>query len=200
MRGNPNPKAPNVYVIAGSNGAGKTTFAREFLLKQAGCKEFVNADFLAQGFSPFSPEVAAVRAGRFMLERIQELSRKKRDFAFETTLAGKTYVPVFKKLKTSGYTLYLYFLWLSDVNIALKRIAERVRKGGHKIPENVVRRRFKRGIANFFNLYEPLFDAWTILDHSVFPPRVIAAKLEGEVILHNQALYKKLKEGVANGS
>lgn len=187
-------KPPSVYIIAGSNGAGKTTFAREFLLEQVNCKEFVNADFLAQGFSPLAPELATIKAGRFTLERIRELSEMKKDFAFETTLSGKTYLQALKKLKAKGYAIHLYFLWIPNVEIVLKRIAERVRRGGHDIPKIDVRRRFKQGILNLFTLYEPLLDFWTLLDNSVFPPTIIASKREGEFSIHNQKLYNKIKE------
>lgn len=187
------PRHPRVYIIAGSNGAGKTTFAREFLLEQVKCKEFVNADFLAQGFSPFAPEIAAIKAGRFTLERIRELSKKKKDFAFETTLAGKTYFQMLKKLKKEGYSIHLYFLWLPKVEIALKRIAERVKRGGHRIPTKAVRRRFKQGIRNLFNLYEPLLDFWIFFDNSVSPPNLIAVKQEGELSIRRQDLFEKIR-------
>lgn len=188
------PKHPLVYIIAGSNGAGKTTFAKEFLLKQVHCKEFINADFLAQGFSPFAPEAAAMKAGRFVLERIQEFAHENKTFAFETTLSGKTYVHVLKSLKKKGYLINLYFLWLPNVEIALKRIKERTLRGGHHIPEKDVRRRFKQGLFNFFKLYEPLLNFWSIIDNYEVPPKTIAFKEQGILTVYDKSLYHKILE------
>lgn len=128
-----------------------------------------------------------------MLHQIDELSKKRRDFAFETTLSGKTYLHALKKLKAKGYTIHLYFLWLPDVKIALKRIVERVKQGGHDIPRHIVQRRFKQGIVNLFSLYKPLLDFWTIVDNSMFPPSVIALQREGELNVYRQELYEKIK-------
>jgi predicted ABC-type ATPase len=140
----------SLYIVAGPNGAGKTTFAREFLPNYVECLEFVNADLIASGLSPFSPERAAMRAGRLMLERIHFLADRATDFGFETTLSGKSYVRLLKDLKSRGYRIYLYFLWVDNVDIALERVAERVQRGGHNVPENIVRRRFNRGLPNLF--------------------------------------------------
>ena len=172
-------RRPNLYVIAGPNGAGKTTFARKFLPKYENCFEFVNADLIAGGLSPFSPENASIQAGRIMLEQIQHLSSRLLDFAFETTLSGKSYVPLLKDLKAKGYHIHLVYLWLSDVSLAIERIADRVRKGGHNIPEATVRRRFHKSLTNFIQIYEPLMDAWTIFDNSSNQPRRVAFK-EGD--------------------
>ena len=131
---------PRLYVVAGPNGAGKTTFARKFLPDYAHCKQFVNADLIASGLSPFSPEAAALRAGRLLLEQIRLLARARSDFGFETTLAGVTYVSIFSKLKAEGYRIHLFFLWVPTVELALARIADRVRRGGHDVLEPVVRR------------------------------------------------------------
>jgi len=124
---------PNLYIVAGPNGAGKTTFAREFLPNYAECLEFVNADLIAGGLSPFYPERAAIRAGRLMLEQIRLLASQDRDFGFETTLSGKTYVRLLTNLKAQGYRIHLYFLWIKNVDIAIERIADRVRRGGHSV-------------------------------------------------------------------
>ncbi|MBI2496241.1 MAG: zeta toxin family protein, partial [Candidatus Omnitrophica bacterium] len=155
-------RSPNVYVIAGPNGAGKTTFAKEFLPHYAKCENFVNADLIAQGLSPFSPEAAAMRAGRLLLEQIRLLAHKHSDFGFETTLSGITYVALLRRLKAQGYRIQLFFLWIPTVEMALARIADRVRRGGHDIPERVVRRRFHKGIQNFFTRYRPLLDLWML--------------------------------------
>ena len=131
-----------VHIIAGPNGAGKTTFARDFLPDFASCKEFVNADLIAQGLSPFASEGAALAAGRLMLERLEELGRRRENFAFETTLAGRGYVAWLRRLRKDGYVVQLYFLWLPTVDISLARVAYRVKHGGHFVPDEDVRRRF----------------------------------------------------------
>lgn len=184
--------APNLYIVAGPNGAGKTTFAREFLPNYANCLEFVNADLIAEGISPFSPEQAAVRAGRLMLEQIHLLAGKNRDFGFETTLAGKSYVRLLRNLESQGYRIHLYFLWIDNVDIALERIAERVRRGGHNVPEEIVRRRFDRGLPNLFYLYRPLLDFWVIFDNSTDNPAAIAYEEAGELQIIDHALFSKL--------
>src|SRR3989338_2732927 len=138
-------KKATVYVIAGPNGAGKTTFARKFLPEYVKCKQFVNADLIASGLSPFSPEVAALSAGKLLIEKIRELSEKMIDFGFETTLSGKSYVLFLKKLREQGYRIHLFFLWIPTLELALARIRDRVKKGGHDIPEPVVKRRFYKG-------------------------------------------------------
>lgn len=172
-------KSPQLYIIAGPHGAGKTTFAREFLPHYVDCKQFVNADFIAGGLAPFSPETAALRAGRLLLEQIRLLTQKKSDFGFETTLSGVTYVSLLRRLKAQGYAAHLFFLWIPDVKIALARIADRVRRGGYDIPEQVVRRRFHKGLKNLFKLYRPLLDSLTIFENSGTVPRVIATGAGG---------------------
>ena len=184
--------APNLYIVAGPNGAGKTTFAREFLPNYAKCLEFVNADLIAGGLAPFYPERAAIRAGRLMLEQIRLLAGQNRDFGFETTLAGKSYVRLLTNLKAQGYQIHLYFLWIKNVDIAIERIADRVRRGGHSVPEDVVRRRFIRGIPNFFNLYRPLMDFWVIFDNSTENPVMIAYEEDGDLKIIDPALLSKL--------
>src|SRR5215470_9355651 len=145
-----------LYIIAGPNGAGKTTFAREFLPNYANCKNFVNADLIAQGVAPFSPETAALRAGRLMLGEIRSFARRGESFAFETTLSGRSYISLFRELKARGYQVHIFFLWLRSADLALSRIKERVSKGGHDVPELVVRRRFERSTRNFFCHYRGL--------------------------------------------
>ncbi len=182
-------RKPNLYVIAGPNGAGKTTFARKFLPGYENCFEFVNADLIAGGLSPFSPERASIQAGRIMLEQIQNLSSRRLDFAFETTLSGKSYVSLLKDLKAKGYHIHLVYLWLSDVSLAIERIADRVRKGGHNIPEATVRRRFHKSLTNFFQIYEPLIDAWTIFDNSSSQPKMVAFKEGGRLKILDQDIF-----------
>jgi len=141
---------PKLYIIAGPNGAGKTTFARKFLPTCTTSREFVNADIIAQRLSPSNPEAVALRAGREMLERINVLAAQRVDFAIETTLSGKTYLPWLRNIKASGYELHLYFLWLPNVQMSIMRVTDRVRKGGHNIPESVIRRRYSTGIKIYF--------------------------------------------------
>jgi predicted ABC-type ATPase len=183
--------SPNLYVIAGPNGAGKTTFAREFLPNYGDCKNFVNADLIAEGVSPFSPEAAAFRAGRLMLEEIDVHARRGEDFGFETTLSGRSHVGLIRDLKQRGYKVHLFFLWLSAVDLALTRIKNRVLEGGHSVPESVVRRRFDRSIRGFFVHHQPLADTWLLFDNSAATPQPIAIK-EQHLRIMNTALYNLL--------
>ncbi|HXV28330.1 MAG TPA: hypothetical protein VD913_05120 [bacterium] len=167
---------PKLYIVAGPNGAGKTTFAKKFLPDYAACKQFVNADLIAGGLAPFSPETAALHAGRLLLEEIKKLSAKKVDFGFETTLSGVTYTRLLKRLRQEGYQIHLFFLWLSSLELALGRIEDRVKRGGHFIPEKVVRRRFHKGIDHLLHLYRPLLDSWCLFDNSASLPHLIAVE------------------------
>lgn len=191
-------KSKNIFVIAGPNGAGKTTFAREFLPSYAKSTNFVNADLIAQGLSPFRPEGVAVKAGRLVLRQIGEYAAREEDFAFETTLAGKSYAALLAKLKKSGYRSHIYFLWISSSELAIARIAERVFQGGHHVPAEDVRRRFRRGLANFFELYEPLADSWMLFDNSKTDHVLIAKRQSGRVEILDQDLFDSIKKsGVA---
>jgi predicted ABC-type ATPase len=189
-------KTPKAYIIAGPNGAGKTTFAREFLPRYARCVEFLNADYMAQGLSPFAPAQAAFAAGRLVLERMTECVQRRVDFGFETTLSGKTYRGIFETMKRRGYQLHLYFLWLPNVEMAIARVANRVAEGGHDIPEPVIRRRFDLGLNNLFSLYRPLLDSWMIFDNSDLPPKTIAAEERGRLKINLPEVYKNLVEDV----
>lgn len=144
---------PTVYVIAGPNGAGKTTFSSEFLPDFVNCREFLNADLIAAGLAPFAPETQNVRAGRLLLERIKELATDKRDFGFETTLSGRTYIRLLHQMQEQGYRVVLFFLWLPSADMSVVRVANRVRQGGHNVPEPDIRRRFRSGVRNLFQLY-----------------------------------------------
>ena len=141
---------PTVYVIAGPNGAGKTTFATEFLPDFVNCREFLNADLIAAGLSPFAPETQDVRAGRLLLTRIKELTAAKETFGFETTLSGRGYIRLFEKMRINGYRIVVFYLWLPSADMAVARVKARVRQGGHNVPESVVRRRYGVGLRNFF--------------------------------------------------
>lgn len=186
---------PRIFIIAGPNGAGKTTFAREFLPHYAECDEFVNADLIAEGISPFAATAAAFRAGRLMLEQIHLLAQRRLDFAFETTLSGKSYLPLLRNFKTQGYALHLFYLWLPSVELALARIADRVRLGGHNVPEAIVRRRFNKGLRNLFQFYRSLLDSWLILDNSTERPRIIAGEDQGVLHIHDKETYALLTKG-----
>lgn len=149
-----------IIIIAGPNGAGKTTFARSFLPEEAACPKFINADLIAAGLSPFAPEAAAIKAGRLMLEEIQFCVGRGECFAFETTLSGVGYLPHIRKWRQHGYHVTLIFLTLPDAEVAMARVAERVRQGGHDIPQDVIRRRFEAGLRNFESMYKAAVDAW----------------------------------------
>ena len=166
-------KSPRCIVIAGPNGAGKTTFAKEYLPKEAGVVHFVNADLIASGLSPLDPDLAKRTAGRLVLQELDRLAHGRKDFAFESTLSGLTYVQRFKNLKSAGYRIEIIFLWLPSPQVALRRIAIRVRQGGHDIPRHEVLRRFDRGWKNFHVVYLSLADTWTVYDNSGKIPRLI---------------------------
>jgi predicted ABC-type ATPase len=183
---------PNLYIIAGPNGAGKTTFARKFLPDYAKCLEFVNVDLIANGISPFDPERAALRAGRIMLEQIHSLAERGVGFGFETTLSGRTYVKLLQEMKRKRYLIHIFFLWISDVELALERIRLRVRNGGHHIPEVIVRRRFGRSLPNFLRVYKPLADSWTIFDNSGDVPKMIAFGESGKLEILDPNLFNIL--------
>lgn len=155
---------PNLYIIAGCNGAGKTTASFTILPGLLNCKEFVNADSIAAGLSPFNPEGVAIEAGRLMLLRIEELLKVKVDFAIETTLATRSYLSLIKKAKALGYKITLLYIWLDSPETAKKRVAIRVTKGGHNIPEDVIERRYYRGIYNLINLFIPVVNTWMIVN------------------------------------
>ncbi len=166
-------RAPRCIVIAGPNGAGKTTFAREFLPREAGVIHFVNADLIASGLSPLRPELAAKRGGRLVLTELNRLAKAREDFAFESTLSGRTYLRMMRRLKVSGYRIELVFLSLPSVELALQRIAARVRQGGHDVPRADVVRRLNRSWKNFQSMYRPLADTWSVYDNSEAAPRLL---------------------------
>jgi len=162
-----------VLIIAGPNGAGKTTFAREFLPNEAECPIFVNADLIAAGLAPFAPETAALHAGRLMLRELERHSAAGESFAFETTLSGRGYLQRIEAWQAAGYRVKLIFLQLDSADEAVARVAQRVRQGGHDVPEETIRRRFASGRENFRRLYAPLVDAWALYDNSGAQPRLL---------------------------
>lgn len=185
---------PNVVVIAGPNGAGKSTSAPFLLRDTLGIDNFVNADQIAAGLSAFNPEGAAFEAGRIMLDRVHSLAANGQDFAFETTLASRSFAPMLRKLKDNAdYRCYLVYLWLDSHLTAQKRVARRVSEGGHNIPDEVVQRRYWRGLINFNTLYRPLADEWRLYDNSrEFAPKLIAAGTASRATTINQPSTWKL--------
>ena len=167
------PKRPICIVIAGPNGAGKTTFAREFLPKDADVVHFVNADLIASGLSPLRPELAALAAGRLFLKELDRLAKARLNFAFESTLSGLTYVGRVKRWKAAGYRIKIIYLRLPSVRLALRRVAARVKQGGHNVPRSDVIRRFDRSWRNFQNIYSLLADTWTVYDNAHDRPQVL---------------------------
>ena len=184
----------SVYIVAGPNGSGKTTFAKKFLPDYAHCKQFVNADLIAGGIAPFSPEGSAIQAGKLLLGQIRSFSRKGIDFGFETTLAGKSYRNLLADLRNEGYKLHLFFLWIPTLEMALSRIEDRVKRGGHSIPKPVVARRFGRGIRHLFELYRPLLDLWCLFDNSGSFPHLIATGMASDLKVLDQPLFDKIKK------
>ena len=161
------------YIIAGPNGAAKTTFAKEFLPVEAECLNFINADLIAQGLAPFQPDKAVIKAAKLMIHQIDECIRKEESFAFETTLSGRTYIKKIREMKVKGYKIIIYFLKLASVDLAIERIKLRVSQGGHNVPLEDVRRRFERSWINFRTIYKPLADAWIVFDTSGSEPVII---------------------------
>jgi predicted ABC-type ATPase len=167
---------PHVIVIAGANGAGKSTVAPYLLRDTLGISKFVNADTLAQGLSAFAPETVAIAAGKIMLRRLDELAESNVDFAFETTLSTRSFLPRLNRMRENGYEFTLFFLWLKEMDLAVQRVAERVRQGGHNIPETTIKRRYEKGLLNFFTLYRPIADNWYFYDNSDEKDLMLIAK------------------------
>ncbi len=188
--------APNVVVIAGPNGSGKSTAAPALLRDYLGVIEFVNADVIAQGLSGFGAEHVALRAGRVMLERLRDLAAEEADFAFETTLASRTFAPWLGQLQQLGYRVHLLFLWLPAPEMAVARVASRVEIGGHDIPRDVIYRRYFAGLRNFFSLYRPLVDAWRMYDNSSRTGyELIAWQAEGNTLhVEQEVIWRQLVE------
>lgn len=185
----------NLYIIAGCNGAGKTTASFTILPKILDCKEFVNADEIAKGLSPFQPEKVAFEAGRIMLNRINELFKDNEDFSFETTLATKSYKQKILYAKENGYNVTLLFFWLKDFQLAKERVKERVKEGGHNIPVDVIERRYINGIINLFDIYLDIVDECLIFDNSEGNHLLIAEKHIRELIsIHNPDKFNALKQ------
>jgi predicted ABC-type ATPase len=180
------------FIIAGANGAGKTTASYTILPEMLNCKEFVNADELARGISPFNPESASIQAGKLMLERIGNLMTKGKDFAIETTLSTRSYKNLVKQAKENGYSVTLLYFWLRTPDLAIKRVEIRVKEGGHNIDEAIIRRRYKNGLTNFFRIFESIVDEWIFIDNSGDPFQIIAQRNGKEKIVNNAKVWKEL--------
>ena len=189
-----------LYIIAGCNGAGKTTASFTILPEVLDCKEFINADEIAKGLSPFQPESVAMQAGRIMLARMDELLQKGETFAFETTLATKSYKQKIEWAQANGYEVTLLFFWLDSPNIAKERVAQRVAEGGHNIPLETIERRYYNGIANLFAIYIDMVDICYIFDNSEGERTPIAKKYKGgKEIIYNADLYNQMKNSYEKG-
>jgi predicted ABC-type ATPase len=188
---------PTIVVIAGPNGAGKSTTAPRLLRGPLAVSEFVNADVIAQGLSAFRPESVAMAAGRAMLLRLRELAKGRSSFAFETTLASRTFAPWLKRLQADGYLVHLLFLALQSADLAVARVAERVRKGGHDVPEAVIRRRYQLGLENLGTLYQPFVDSWQVLDNGdIAGPRLLAkGDKGGRTLIFDADSWQNLTNG-----
>ncbi len=186
---------PNLYIIGGCNGAGKTTASYTILPEMLQCREFVNADEIARGLSPFQPESVALAAGRLMLQRIRTLIGKGEDFAFETTLSGKSHGNLIRLANTKGYVITLLYFWIKSPEMAIERVRNRAALGGHDIPGDVVRRRYYAGLHNLFEIYIPLCDYWILADNSDQSLSLIAEGFNSEpLVIHDHHLYKKLRD------
>ena len=189
----------NLYIISGPNGAGKTTASYTVLPDMLNCKEFVNADEIAKGISPFQPDRAAIDAGRLMLRRIKELIKHKAEFAFETTLSTRSYVNTIIDAKKSGYVVTLVFFWLNSPDLAIERVKTRVQEGGHDIPSNIIKRRYYSGVKNLFELYMPISDYWMVIDNSENPFKLIAeGDSNKDKIINDNFIWTKINL-IANG-
>jgi len=184
---------PNLYIIAGPNGSGKSTFAQEFLPKFAKCKHFLNTDLIALGLSPFDPTGVRLKAGRLLLFQINAFINDKQDFAFESTLAGKTYITLIKNAKKKGYSIHIFFLWIPDVRLAKARIKQRVKNGGHDVSEEDIDRRFIRSRRNFINNYRSLSDAWIVFDNALDKPKEVVRSNSGNLKIIDKHLYNQFE-------
>ena len=183
----------NLYIIAGCNGAGKTSASVTILPEILNCKEFVNADEIARGISPFNPESVAVEAGRLMLQRIEFLLNGDSSFAIETTLATRSYSNLVQRAHQCGFFVQLLFFWLPSPEYAIERVAQRVREGGHNIPNDVIVRRYFAGIRNLFDIYMPIVDSWMIIDNSVNPRVTIAKMNRNKTDVYDENKFNSIK-------
>lgn len=192
-------KHPNVVIMAGPNGAGKSTLSQSLLQGTLGIRHYVNADTLARGLSEFNFDEMALKAGKIMLQHLHDLAEERQNFAFETTLASRTFAPWIAELKKTGYQFHLFFVWVPSAEVSIRRVRERVALGGHGIPEDTIRRRYQRGLANFFRLYQPLADSWQVYDNeSKLEPRLLAEGSGIIVKVTDELLWTRITESVKN--
>lgn len=183
---------PKLYILSGCNGSGKTTASYTLLPEMLECTEFVNSDEFAKSFSPFNPSEATIVASRFMLMRIEYLLSRKEDFSIETTLATRSLVGIINTAKAAGYSITLLYFWLSSPELAIQRVRNRVKAGGHNIPENVIRRRYIMGLQYFFETYIPLSDRWVLADNSTTPFKVVAEGSNNGTFIKDEEKYKTI--------
>jgi predicted ABC-type ATPase len=184
---------PFLYIIAGCNGAGKTTASYTVLPEMLGCREFVNADEIAKGLSPFQPETVSFEAGRIMLNRIRELIRLRVDFAFETTLSTKSYKGLIEEAQTHGYFVVMIFFWLKTKELAKERVKLRVENGGHFIAADVIERRYDRGVRNLIHIFRHIVHAWVVYDNSDFEPKKVAMGIGERLEVNNHDIWNKIQ-------
>ena len=186
---------PRLYIISGCNGAGKTTASYTMLPEMLECSEFVNSDEFAKGLSPFNPEKASIQASRYMIMKIRYLLERRLDFGIETTLATRTLLKTVRRAQAEGYSVTLLYFWLNSPDLAVSRVAARVETGGHNIPEETIRRRYRVGIDYFFYDYAPLCERWILADNSQIPFRVIAEGSKNDLItIKDEATYEKIRQ------
>ena len=187
----------HIYIISGPNGAGKTTASYTVLPKILQCKEFVNADEIARGLSPFNPESVAIEAGRLMLKRISELLQRNESFSIETTLSTRSYFRLVEKAHSQGYDVTLLYFWLKSPQQAIERVAERVAKGGHDIPKDIIVRRYWEGLDNLFKIYMPIVDTWILVNNSETPRSIVATGgKDQKTIIKDNKHFKTIEEYV----
>jgi predicted ABC-type ATPase len=187
-------QAPRVVIFAGPNGAGKSTHA-DAMLKAIGINTFVNADYIARGLAGLQTDTVAIAAGRIMLKRLHELGEANQDFAFESTLSSKTFLPFLKKLKSQGYHVAIYYFALTSSRLAVRRVKFRVSLGGHDVPADVVKRRYDRSLHNFFHLYSGVADEWIMLNNSGNKSaRPIARHINAKQTIEDSSLWLKLQK------
>lgn len=185
---------PRLYIISGCNGAGKTTASYSLLPEMLDCREFVNSDEFAKGLSPFDPSKASIQASKYMIMKFRYLLKRQQDFAVETTLATRTLLKTVRMAQDAGYTVTLLYFWLNSPELAIERVKARVEAGGHNIPEETIRRRYKVGIYYFFNSYAPICERWILADNSQAPFRVIAEGTKNEILnIRDEETYQKIK-------
>ena len=184
---------PRLYILCGCNGAGKTTASYTSLPELLDCREFVNSDEFAKSLSPFDPSTASVSASRYMIMRIQYLLSQNADFSIETTLATRTLVSILKEAREKGYSITILYLWVQNPDIAIQRVRDRVEHGGHNIPDDVLRRRYKVGLKYLFNTYMPLCDRWIIMDNTTARLAMVAEGSSGRLVIKDDENFGKIR-------